>query len=126
MPVLFPIGPPGATPCARTSASGRASAKPIATTATSALDIHRISAASPRPSTVNRVENTATLPPRQALESRQAVGNLVKNLFVDRVDGHLWRAEQAWIVKRAHLQDHGGKTWRPGCNMRAAVGAELA
>ncbi len=45
---------------------------------------------------------------RQPLEGRQAVGDVMESLLVDGEDRHLRTAEDAWIVKRAGFQNHGG------------------
>ena len=51
---------------------------------------------------------------RQSLEGRQALGDLVEGLLVDRENRHPWAAEKAWIVKRADFQDHGRQIRSPG------------
>src|SRR5258707_6355250 len=61
----------------------------------------------------------------QPLEARQALGDLVESLFVDGVDRHLRAAEQAGIVERADLQDHGRQNRRPRPPIRAAFGAKV-
>jgi hypothetical protein len=45
---------------------------------------------------------------RQPLEGRQAVRDVMEGLLVDGEDRHLRAAEDAWIVKRAGFQNHGG------------------
>src|SRR4029077_20190841 len=62
---------------------------------------------------------------RQPLEGRQAVGNLMERLLVDRVDRHLRAAEQAGIIWLADLQDHGVQARPPRQDVRAAFGAKF-
>src|SRR5882724_807021 len=77
----------------------------------------------------SRVAATRGLTPAspfwQPLEARQAPRDLVESLFVDGVDRHLRAAEQAGIVERADLQDHGRHNRRPRHQMRAAFGAKV-
>src|SRR6266478_4791989 len=77
----------------------------------------------------SRVAATRGLTPAspfwQPLEARQALRDLVESLFVDGVDRHLRAAEQAGIVERADLQDHGRHNRRPRHQMRAAFGAKV-
>src|SRR5260370_14845492 len=62
---------------------------------------------------------------RQPFERRHALGHMVIGLLVDGVDRDLGAAEQAGIVERADLQNHGGQTRRPCDDMGAAFGAEF-
>src|SRR5271156_5324945 len=72
-----------------------------------------------------RAGRAPALSRRQSLERRQAVGDLMKSLLIDRVDRHLRAAEQAWIVERAHFQDRGRQARPPREETRAAFGAEF-
>src|SRR5690242_2339792 len=51
---------------------------------------------------------------------------MVEGLFVDGVDRHLCRSEQAGIIEGPDLYDHGGKSLWPRREVRSAFGAEFA
>src|SRR5579863_371927 len=63
---------------------------------------------------------------RKSLECRQALGDMMKWLLVDRVDRHPRAAKSAGIVERANFQDHRGQAGSPRGQMRAAFGAEFS